>query len=133
MLEDMKKIEVVKSRLPLIVRILLALALTAVVAYAIAVFAEKAYYYPQEWKQYLWILAIGIACSYLVQMAFNTPVRRLLIRMGKGLVSMLKWNAESWLLQAFLWFTVCTYGAVVVIAISFVCAPFSAIMFVFTK
>lgn len=121
----MKKIEVVRSSLPLWIRIIISVLLTAVLVVSAVFFGTELYVRPREWQSFLWILASGWAVTYVIQMFFNSPVRRLLVRMLKGLLSIGRWNAESWLLQAFLWFSVCTYGLAIVVIITFIYSPVS--------
>lgn len=132
MLEDIEKVKVIRSSLPLWLRIVLAAVFIAAVAVAAVFFAMAAYENSSDWQSKLWIIAAGLATSFVLQMPFNTPERRLFVRMCKGLITIAKWNAESWLMQAFLWFSVCTYGIAVVLAAALLCTPFAAAVYAVT-
>lgn len=133
MLSDMKKTEVVRSGLPLVVRIIISTILVAVIVVFASFFGIEVYNSPLEWKNALWnelwIVAAGWTITFVVQMFFNTPLRRLFVRMLKGLIVISKWDAESWLMQAFLWFSVCTYGMAVTLSVTWLFSPISLIAF----
>lgn len=93
MLEDIEKVKVIRSSLPLWLRIVLAAVFIAAVAVAAVFFAMAAYENPSDWQSKLWIIAAGLATSFVLQMPFNTPERRLFVRMCKGLITIAKWNA----------------------------------------
>ena len=128
-LSDMKKTEVVRSGLPLALRIVISAVLVAVLAVSASFFGIEVYNRPWAWKNALWIVAVGWAVTFVAQMLFNTPQRRLFVRMLKGLITIGKWDAESWLMQAFLWFSVCTYGMAVVLFVTLLSSPVSLIGF----
>lgn len=132
MLSDMKFIEVKYSRVPMPVRIIITcLAMSVLIASGVLFFILADMYWRTPFK-YAWVIAVGWAVVFVVMLFFNSPERRLLVKMFKGLVSISKWNAGVWLMKAFLWYCVYTYGVVFSLAVCYAYAPIGCVKFAIT-
>ena len=65
--------------------------------------------------KYAWVIAVGWAVVFVVMLFFIS-----------------KWNAGVWLMKAFLWYCVYTYGVVFSLAVCYAYAPIGCVKFAIT-
>ena len=79
-------------------------------------------------ERYFWMVFTGWTATFIIQLFYDSPSRRLLSRLIKSIIAASKWDADSWFLQIFLWFLLYCYGIPLVLAVAILYSPVSAVI-----
>lgn len=101
-----------------LLKVVAAVCLSAVVLAPIVYYVKLLVQNDKIWLDKLYIIFLGVAAAFVLSLLFDTPHRRLLVNMFKGMRVALNWDAGNMFMKIVLVILLLTYGSIFVVCVS---------------